>query len=81
MDFARIQDGGTFALLCPITVSVQHLATASGEGFVLLHIFIYLFLKTLFILYGYTVAVFRHNRRGPQISLQMVVSHHVVAGN
>jgi hypothetical protein len=24
---------------------------------------------------------FRHNRRGPQISLQMVVSHHVVAGN
>jgi hypothetical protein len=29
----------------------------------------------------YTVAVFRHTRRGQQISLQMVVSHHVVAGN
>jgi hypothetical protein len=29
----------------------------------------------------YTVAVFRHTRRGHQISLQMVVSHHVVAGN
>jgi 4-amino-4-deoxy-L-arabinose transferase-like glycosyltransferase len=29
----------------------------------------------------YIVAVFRHTRRGPQISLQMVVSHHVVAGN
>jgi hypothetical protein len=28
----------------------------------------------------YTVAVFRHTRRGHQISLQMVVSHHVVAG-
>jgi hypothetical protein len=28
----------------------------------------------------YTVAVFRHTRRGRQISLQMVVSHHVVAG-
>jgi hypothetical protein len=28
----------------------------------------------------YTVAVFRHSRRGRQISLQMVVSHHVVAG-
>jgi hypothetical protein len=28
----------------------------------------------------YTVAVFRHSRRGSQISLWMVVSHHVVAG-
>jgi hypothetical protein len=35
----------------------------------------------LFILYEYTVALFRHTRRGHQISLQMVVSHHVVAGN
>jgi hypothetical protein len=29
----------------------------------------------------YTVAVFRHTRRGHRIPLQMVVSHHVVAGN
>jgi hypothetical protein len=28
----------------------------------------------------YTVAIFRHSRRGRQILLQMVVSHHVVAG-
>jgi hypothetical protein len=28
----------------------------------------------------YTVAVFWHTRRGRQISLRMVVSHHVVAG-
>ena len=35
----------------------------------------------LFHLYEYTVAVFRHTRRGHQIPLQMVVSHHVVAGN
>jgi hypothetical protein len=28
----------------------------------------------------YTVAVFKHSRRRSQISLQMVVSHHVVAG-
>jgi len=28
----------------------------------------------------HTVAVLRHTRRGHQISLQMVVSHHVVAG-
>ncbi|EEQ62540.1 hypothetical protein CBFG_06252, partial [Clostridiales bacterium 1_7_47FAA] len=32
------------------------------------------------IISNYTVAVFRHPRRGRQISLQMVVSHHVVAG-
>ena len=37
--------------------------------------------KDLFIIIcKYVVAVFRHSRRGHQISLQMVVSHHVVAG-
>jgi hypothetical protein len=42
---------------------------------------LFLFLKIyLFIICKYTVAVFRHTRRGSQISLQMVVSHHVVAG-
>jgi hypothetical protein len=40
-----------------------------------------LFLKIyLFIICKYTVAVFRHSRRGYQISLRMVVSHHVVTG-
>jgi hypothetical protein len=34
----------------------------------------------LFIICKYTVAVFRHSRRGHQISLRMVVSHHVFAG-
>jgi hypothetical protein len=39
------------------------------------------FFKDLFIiLCKYTVAVFTHSRRGSQISLRMVVSHHVVAG-
>jgi hypothetical protein len=33
-----------------------------------------------FITCKYAVAVFRHSRRGCQISLQMVLSHHVVAG-
>jgi hypothetical protein len=43
--------------------------------------FFFFFLKIyLFIICKYTVAVFRHSRRGNQISLQMVVSHHVVAG-
>jgi hypothetical protein len=37
--------------------------------------------KDLFIIINkYTVAVFRHTRRGRQISLRVVVSHHVVAG-
>jgi hypothetical protein len=43
--------------------------------------FLFFFFKDLFIIYKYTVAVFRHTRRGHQISSQMVVSHHVVAGN
>ena len=44
--------------------------------------FHFLFLKIyLFILYEYTVAVFRHTRRGHRIPLQMIVSHHVDAGN
>jgi hypothetical protein len=34
----------------------------------------------IFIIYKYAVAVFRHSRRGSQISLRVVVSHHVVAG-
>jgi hypothetical protein len=37
--------------------------------------------KDLFIIiHKYTVAVFRHTRRGHHISLQVVVSHHVVVG-
>jgi len=39
-----------------------------------------LFFKDLFYICEYTVAVFRHTRTGHQIPLQMVVSHHVVAG-
>ena len=40
-----------------------------------------LFKTYLFYVYEYTVAVFRHSRRGRQIPSQMVVSLHVVAGN
>jgi hypothetical protein len=44
-------------------------------------IIIIIFFKDLFIIIcKYTVAVFRHTRRGSQILLRMVVSHHVVAG-
>jgi hypothetical protein len=40
----------------------------------------FFFFFNLFIICKYTVAVFRHSRRGRQILLKMVVSHHVVAG-
>jgi hypothetical protein len=40
----------------------------------------FIFQIYLFIICKYTLAVFRHTRRGRQISLRMVVSHHVVAG-
>jgi len=40
------------------------------------------FLKIyLFYVYVYTLTIFRHTRRGHQIQLQMVMSHHVVTGN
>jgi hypothetical protein len=42
-------------------------------------LFVCLF-KDLFIIHKYTVADFRRTRRGHQISLVVVVSHHVVAG-
>ena len=39
-------------------------------------------LKTyLFYVCEYTVAVFRHTRRGHQVPLKMVMNYHVVAGN
>jgi hypothetical protein len=40
-----------------------------------------IFFKIYLFIYEYTIALFRHTRRGHQIPLQMVVSHHVVTGN
>jgi hypothetical protein len=57
----------------------RKLPDVEGEG-PEVFLFSLIFLKDLFIIISkYTVAVFRHSRRGHQISLQMVVSHHVVA--
>jgi hypothetical protein len=47
---------------------------------ILLLVFFEVFFFNLLIICKYTVTVFRHSRRGSQISLRMVVSHHVVAG-
>ena len=58
-------------VLSPTEPSHQPLLTLSFLFF--LKIYLYIICK-------YTVAVFRHTRRGCQISLRMVVSHHVVAG-
>ena len=52
------------------------------EGVLYGRLFVCLFFKIyLFNVYEYTVAVFRHTRRGHRIPLQMVVSHYVVTGN
>jgi hypothetical protein len=41
----------------------------------------FFFRFTFYFMYEYTVAVFRHTRRGDQIPSQIVVSLHVVVGN
>jgi hypothetical protein len=46
--------------------------------YVCMYVCIYLF---IYFMYEYSVAVFRHPRRGHLIPLQMAVSHHVVSGN
>ena len=38
-------------------------------------------MDSLINVYEYTVTVFRHSRKGHWNPLQMVVNHHVVAGN
>jgi hypothetical protein len=76
---------------CVLTFCFQDLSlhaftnVRTSEGYGMLHppTFI-IFLKDVFIYFyvcEYTVAVFRHTRRGHQIPLQMVVSYHMVAGN
>jgi hypothetical protein len=48
--------------------------------YIVLSLPVFFFKIYLLIICKYTVAVFRHSRRGSQISLWKVVSHHVVAG-
>jgi hypothetical protein len=63
----------------------QDMGVIWGANFKVIYFFSFLLLLLLllldlFIICKYTVAIFRHSRRGSQISLWMVVSHHVVAG-
>jgi hypothetical protein len=68
----------TAAALC--SLSWHHWSRLLVSWQVPQRIFLFFFKIYLFIICKYTVAVFRHSRRGRQISLQMVVNHHVVAG-
>jgi hypothetical protein len=66
-------------LLVGVSIKEGHCLTTNNQNN--LKDLLYSFFKDLFIvLCKYTIAVFRHTRRGHQISLEMVVSHHVVAG-
>jgi hypothetical protein len=48
--------------------------------YLFIYLFVCLFVCLFIIIHKYTVAIFRCDRRGHQISLQVVVSHHVVPG-
>jgi len=78
LDLSQVR-GSLWSEGCGQAGGVRAVEGAPDVGFVCL--FVCLFLKIyLLIIYKYTVAVFRHTRKGHQIPLQMVVSHHVVAG-
>jgi hypothetical protein len=54
---------------------------SAGSRTCLLFLFLLVFFIYLFYICEFTVALFRHTRKGYWIPLQMIVSHHVVAGN
>jgi hypothetical protein len=66
-------------MVCIFLILKRYLWLFPASKFLFLSFF-HFFLKDSFIICKYTVAVFRHSRRGHQISLQMAVSHHVVVG-
>jgi hypothetical protein len=73
-------DFGYCSWLPSILVFELFLWTSNINSF-LLKLESFFFLKIyLFIIWKYTVVVFRYTRREHQISLRVVVSHHVVAG-
>jgi hypothetical protein len=61
---------------CPISPGFLKFPVSLSLSLFLSFIKIY-----FFYVYEYTVTVFRHTRRGHRSLLQMVVSHHGVAGN
>jgi hypothetical protein len=70
---------GSFDTHRAVTHTLRTAVLESFLNFLLPRFFF--FLRFFFIIiHKYTVAVFKHTRRGRQISLWVVVSHHVVAG-
>jgi hypothetical protein len=76
--YLQLQLSGSQTLLAPKDTSTYTQIKLKRKLFIEVNCFF--FFKDLFIICKYTVAVFRHTRRGSQFLLQMVVSHHVVAG-
>ena len=74
---ATVLTGAQRALLMRQHRKGKHLSS----DFLFFFSFNFFFKIYLFYAYEYTVAVFRHTRRGHLTPLQMVVSHHVFAGN
>jgi hypothetical protein len=75
------REPGYVLMLACSTLPVEQYSQSPHAGLLsFFFFFFFFFLKDLFIICKYTVAIFRHSRRGHQILLQMVVSHHVVAG-
>jgi hypothetical protein len=67
-------------VLCPFFFFFLNSFLRKGVCNLLVFFCFFFFKIYLFIICKYTVAVFKHSRRGSQILLRMVVSHHVVAG-
>jgi hypothetical protein len=71
---------GLHCLSASLSFMVGWFGLGSGNWF-LFSSFPDISFKRFIYSFGYTVAVFRHTRRGHRIPSQMVVSYHVVAGN
>jgi hypothetical protein len=73
--FSQIDNGDwRLAIRCPQLVNLTHNRTSINQSCLF-------FKKDLYvIIHKHTVADFRCTTRGHQISLQMILSHHVVAG-
>jgi hypothetical protein len=68
--------------LCLLSAGIKGLChhRPAYSFFFLTFLFLFFFKDLYIVICKYTVAVFRQPRRGHQISLWIVVSHHVVAG-
>ena len=77
----HLSDAGLFLITADSSAPVDHFQLAKQRSYFSSSGCCFFFFKIyLFIICKHIVAVFRHPRRGHQISLRMVVIHHVVVG-